>query len=117
MAMQAIPSNSTSQQPQMKALHHSRVKDHKFQLHLKPPLEMQCGRVVSAAFARFCTAVGELGSLPAAALADGAGEAERTAFWLNLYNALTVHGFFAIMKLFVVQNQPQTPWSVLRLFG
>ena len=50
----------------------------------------------SAEFARFCSAVGELGALPAAALADGADESERTAFWINVYNTLVIHGVVAV---------------------
>ena len=45
----------------------------------------------SAAFAAFCDSAGELGELPAEALDGRAPLAERTAFWINLYNCLVLH--------------------------
>lgn len=49
----------------------------------------------SAAFAAFCAAAGELGSLPPSALLEAA-PAEQKAFWLNLYNCQVMHATISV---------------------
>lgn len=50
----------------------------------------------SPQFANFVMTAGELGEMDAAALDGGAAEAERKAFWINLYNCLVLHGTVAV---------------------